>query len=264
MTTSNFVEYSNDAGIAVVTLNRPEKRNALSDDVRTQFIAALEKAAADRTVRAVVVTGRGKSFCAGGDIAGMRDRLSSPSDQIAFNGWTRQKRTHQAVSLLHFMPKPTIAAVNGSSAGLGTDLALCCDFIVASEEASFAWSYIRRGLIPDGGGLYFLPRRVGLARAKELIFSGRTVDAREALQLGIADRISSPDKLVADAIAWATELGRGSPVALALSKSILDNSYELDAHSVFSQGSQAQSICYTTAEHRAAVNDFLNAATRKG
>jgi enoyl-CoA hydratase/carnithine racemase len=263
MESPSLIEYSIDAGIAVVTLNRPEKRNALSDAMRTEFIAALERASGDQAVRAVVVTGKGKSFCSGGDIQGMQQRLRSPAGEIAFNGWSRQKRTHHAVSLLHFMAKPTIAAVNGSSAGLGTDLALCCDFILASEEASFAWSYIHRGLVPDGGGLYFLPRRVGLSRAKELIFSGRRVDAHEALQLGIADRVSTPAALLDDAIAWAKELSGGSPTALALGKAILDASFESDAHEVFAQGSQAQSICYTTSEHHQAVADFLAKSARK-
>ncbi len=263
MDSSSLITYSVHEGIALVTLNRPEKRNALSDAMRGEFIVALEQASADKAVRAVVVTGNGKSFCSGGDIQGMQQRLQAPSGEIAFNGWSRQKRTHHAVSLLHCMPKPTIAAVNGSSAGLGTDLALCCDFILASTEASFAWSYIHRGLVPDGGGLYFLPRRVGLSRAKELIFSGRRVDAQEALQLGIADRISDPANLLSEAIAWAKELSQGSPAALALGKAILDASFESDAHDVFAQGSQAQSICYTTAEHHQAVVDFLAKTARK-
>ena len=257
MTAPSLIEYRVDAGIAIVTLNRPEKRNALSDAMRAELVAALECAASDTSVRALVVTGNGRSFCAGGDIQGMQQRLQSPPGEIAFNGWNRQKRTHHAVSLLHGIPKPTIAAVNGSSAGLGTDLALCCDFIVASDDASFAWSYIHRGLIPDGGGLYFLPRRVGLARAKELIFTGRIVEAPEALALGVADRISPASSLLADATRWAAELGKGSATALALGKGILDQSFEMDASTVFDLGSQAQSICYTTAEHHRSVSDFL-------
>jgi enoyl-CoA hydratase/carnithine racemase len=137
-------------------------------------------------------------------------------------------------------------------------MAISCDFIVASEEASFTWSYIKRGLIPDGGGMYFLPRRVGLARAKELIFSGRKVEAAEALALGIADRVCSPAELLPHAQAWAAELSLGSPTALALGKSILNQSYELSAQQVFAQGSQAQAVCYTSHEHREAVLAFLN------
>ena len=126
----------------------------------------------------------GKDFCAGGDISGMQRRMNAPAGEIAFNGWHRQQRVHHAQALLHTMPNPVIAAVNGAASGLGADTALACDFIVASEWASFTWSYINRGLIPDGGGMYFLPRRVGLPKAKELIFTGRQVKADEALALG--------------------------------------------------------------------------------
>ena len=119
----------------------------------------------------------------------MKERLAAPAGEIAFTGWQRQKRLHQVVAILHGMGKPTIAAVNGAAAGLGCDLALACDFIIASEAASFAMSFILRGLVPDGGGLYFLPRRVGLVRAKELIFTGRRVAAQEALAIGLADRL---------------------------------------------------------------------------
>lgn len=253
-----MIQLAVESGVAVIALNRPEKRNAITDDMRTQFIDALENLSRDPAVRAVVLTGNGKGFCAGGDVSGMAQRMEAPAGEVAFNGWSRQQRVHQSVNLLYSMPKPTIAAVNGAAAGLGADMALACDFVMASEEASFAWSYIRRGLIPDGGGLYFLPRRVGLPRAKDLIFSGRRVDAREALELGIADRVCSSPTLLDEARAWALELGQGSATALALGKSILNQSYELSAHQVFAQGSQAQAVCYTSREHREAVHAFLN------
>jgi enoyl-CoA hydratase/carnithine racemase len=256
--TSSTIDMTIDSHIATITLNRPEKRNAISDDMRTQLIEALTRASTDPTVRAVVLTGNGKGFCAGGDVSGMAQRMEAPAGEVAFNGWSRQQRVHHTVNLLYSMPKPTIAAVNGAAAGLGADMALSCDFIVASEEASFAWSYIKRGLIPDVGGMYFLPRRVGLARAKELIFSGRKVEAAEALALGIADRVCSPGDLLAHSQAWAAELSLGSPTALALGKSILNQSYELSAQQVFAQGSQAQAVCYTSQEHRDAVLAFLN------
>ena len=246
-----------EGGIATLTFNRPDKRNAMSDDMRTEFIAALERVAADKAIRALVLTGAGKGFCAGGDIAGMERRLNAPAGEVAFNGWHRQQRVHHTQALLHTMPKPVIAAVNGAASGLGADTALACDFIIASEWASFTWSYIHRGIVPDGGGMYFLPRRVGLPKAKELIFTGRKVDADEALALGIADRKTSADRLLADAQAWARELSQGSATALALGKGILDQSFELSAQQVFAQGSQAQGICYTSTEHREAVLAFL-------
>jgi enoyl-CoA hydratase/carnithine racemase len=263
MTTNSQIRLDVEAGIATLTLDRPEKRNAISDAMRTELIAALEQVAADTAVRALVLTGTGKGFCAGGDVAGMQRRMEAPAGAVGFNGWTRQQRVHHSIALLHNMPKPVIAAVNGSANGLGADMALACDFVIASEEASFAWSYIKRGLIPDGGGMYFLPRRVGLSGAKQLIFTGRKVEAAEALQLGIADRVCRADALLPEAQAWARELSQGSAAALALGKSIIDRSFELQAEQVFAQGSQAQGICYTTQEHREAVLAFLDGGKGK-
>lgn len=251
------IERRTEDGIALVLLNRPEVRNAIDDAMRGELIGALDDIARDPAVRALVISGNGKGFCAGGDIRGMKQRLEAPAGEVAINGWRRQQRTHHFIASLHELPKPTIAAVNGAAAGLGCDLALCCDFIVSSSEASFAMSYIHRGLIPDGGGMYFLPRRVGLVRAKELIFSGRRVAPEEALAIGMIDRIVSPETLLPDAMAWARELSHGSPASLALVKTILNETYETPCKEVFQKGSQAQAICYTTSEHQQSVRDFL-------
>jgi enoyl-CoA hydratase/carnithine racemase len=257
MTSDSMIELQVQDGIALLALNRPEVRNAMDDSMRGMLVDALDEVAADKTIKALVLTGNGKAFCAGGDIRAMQQRAQAPAGEVAYNGWARQQRTHQAISTLHALPKPTIAAVNGASTGLGADLAMCCDFVIASSSATFAWNYVLRGLIPDGGGLYFLPRRVGLVRAKELIFCGRTVQADEAMKLGVIDRLTTPQALLADAHAWACELGQGAGAALALSKAILDKTFELSAEEVFAQGSQAQAICYTTAEHQAAIAAFL-------
>ncbi|MDO8373136.1 MAG: enoyl-CoA hydratase/isomerase family protein [Polaromonas sp.] len=253
----SLIDLQVQSGIATLTLNRPDKRNAMSDDMRTEFIHALEQVTADKAIRALVLTGAGKGFCAGGDISGMERRMNAPPGEVGFNGWHRQQRVHHTQTLLHTMPKPVIAAVNGAASGLGADTALACDFIIASEWASFSWSYIQRGIIPDGGGMYFLPRRVGLPKAKDLIFTGRKVDLEEAVSLGIVDRKTTADRLLADAQAWAAELSKGSGTALALSKTILNQSFEMSAHQVFAQGSQAQGICYTSTEHRDSVMAFL-------
>ena len=253
----SLIDLQVQGGIATLTLNRPDKRNAMSDDMRTEFIHALEHVTADKAIRALVLTGAGKGFCAGGDISGMERRMNAPAGDVGFNGWHRQQRVHHTQSLLHTMPKPVIAAVNGAASGLGADTALACDFIIANEWASFTWSYIHRSIIPDGGGMYFLPRRVGLPKAKDLIFTGRKVDADEAVAIGIVDRKTSADRLLADAQAWAAELSKGSGTALALGKTILNQSFEMSAHQVFAQGSQAQGICYTSTEHRDSVMAFL-------
>lgn len=259
---TGFVELTVEGKVAIVTLNRPEVRNAINDALRAELVALLERVAADEGVRAVVLTGKGKAFCAGGDITGMKERLKAPVGQVAFNGWRRQGQTHKSVALLHGMPKVIIAAVNGAAAGLGCDMALACDFILASEQAVFTMSFVKRGLVSDGGGMYFLPRRVGLPRAKELIFTGRLVDAKEALAIRLADRVTSPDMLIADAVAWARELSQASSASIAFSKAILDRTFESTEEQIFALGREAQAVCYTTAEHRDAVTAFLEKTAR--
>jgi len=259
---TGFVELTVEDKVAIVTLNRPEVRNAINDALRAELVALLERVAADEGVRAVVLTGKGKAFCAGGDITGMKERLKAPVGQVAFNGWRRQGQTHKSVALLHGMSKVVIAAVNGAAAGLGCDMALACDFILASEQAVFTMSFVKRGLVSDGGGMYFLPRRVGLPRAKELIFTGRLVDAKEALAIRLADRVTSPDMLIADAVAWARELSQASSASIAFSKAILDRTFESTEEQIFALGREAQAVCYTTAEHRDAVTAFLEKTAR--
>ena len=257
-----LVELAVEDKIAIVTLNRPEVRNAINDAMRNELVGVLERVAADHAIRAMVLTGAGKGFCSGGDIAGMKERLNAPAGQVGINGWRRQGQMHKSVGLLHGMPKPVIAAVNGAAAGLGCDLALACDFILASEQAAFTMSFVKRGLVSDGGGMYFLPRRVGLPRAKELIFTGRVVDAKEAFTIGLADRVTPADTLLADAVAWARDLTQGSGVSIAFSKAILDRTFESTEEHVFALGREAQAVCYTTDEHRGAVMAFLDKASR--
>ena len=243
--------------VAVARLNRPLVRNAIDDAMRIALLEVIQEVSDDAEVRALVLTGEGKSFCAGGDIAAMRERLAAPPAQVAGNGWRRQRETHRMALGLHRMAKVTIAAVNGAAIGVGMDLALCCDFIIASETASFAMAHIVRGLIADGGGMYFLPRRVGLPRAKELIMTGRRLRAPEALELGIVDRVVPPDDLAEAALEWARELTQYSPTAIGLGKMILNRTFELEAEALFALGAEAQALCYTTEEHRTSIEAFL-------
>lgn len=252
-----------DGGVATLVLNRPEVRNAIDDAMRAELVAAVDEVSRDGAIRAVVVTGAGRGFCSGGDVRAMQERLGLPAGEVAINGWRRQQRTHLAIAALHALPKPVVAAVNGAATGLGCDVALACDFVMAGQSARLAMSYVLRGLIPDGGGMYFLPRRVGLSRAKELIFTGRTVLPEEALAIGMVDRLVADAELLDAARAWAEELGRGSQTALALGKSILDQTFELTAEQVFALGSQAQGICYSSAEHQAATAAFLDKAGKR-
>ncbi len=255
---AEFIAVSLDNGIATIALNRPDVRNAINDQMRAELIAAFEWADSAPDVRAVVLTGTGKGFCAGGDISGMRERLDAPVGDVAFNGWKRQKRTHRGIAVIHTMSKPVIAAMNGAAFGLGLDMALACDFIIAAEGAKMSMSFIKRGLVSDGGGMYFLPRRVGLVKAKELILTARVLEADEALAIGLVDRVCAGDALLAQAQTWADELSQGSPAAIALTKAILDQSLECSADEIFALGREAQAICYTTSQHRQSVEAFLS------
>ncbi len=242
---------------AILTLNRPEARNAINDAMRAAFSAALAAAHDDDEVRVIVLTGAGAGFCAGGDVKAMQGRQAAGPGRIAFDGWRRQRRTADFVSALYESDRITIAAVNGAAVGLGLDLALACDFIVAAPEARFASSFVKRGLIPDGGGMYFLPRRIGLQRTKELIYSGRTVGVDEALGLGLVDRVAGPGALIDDTLAYAAQFTEHSRPAIALMKSIVARTFESPLDRIAALGGEAQAIAYTTDEHRAAVDAFL-------
>mgnify|MGYP002628968797 CR=1 FL=1 len=258
--TAEFIETEVRGVTAIIRLNRPEVRNAINDQMRSELIAAFEWADRTSEVRAIILTGAGKGFCSGGDISGMRERLNAPQGDVAFNGWKRQKQTHRGVAVIHGCTKPVIAAMNGAAFGLGLDMAMACDFIVAVEGAKMSMSFLKRGLVSDGGGMYFLPRRVGLSRAKELILSGRVVLADEALSIGMVDRVTSADALIDSCVDWAKVLTQGSPAAVALTKAILDKTFESSDEEIFALGRQAQAICYTTKEHRALVEAFLDKA----
>ncbi|MES1246906.1 MAG: enoyl-CoA hydratase-related protein, partial [Actinomycetota bacterium] len=201
--------------------------------------------------------------CSGGDITGMQARLSDPAGPVVA-GWRRLAATQRLITTLQDLGVVTIAAVNGPAVGIGFDLALACDFVLVADTAFFATAFIERGLVPDGGGMYSLPRRVGLARAKELVFSGRRVPADEAVELGIADRALPAAELVDAAVALADEYAQRSPTAIALAKAILNRSFESTREEVFARSAAAQAICYSTEEHRSSVEAFLNTNAQPG
>jgi enoyl-CoA hydratase/carnithine racemase len=251
------LELERRGDIAVIAFNRPESRNAINDELREALPQVLAEISADPEVKAVVLTGRGSAFCAGGDVKSMQGRLEASPERVAIDGWRRQKRTAAFVAAVRELDRITIAAVNGPAMGLGMDIALACDFIVAGSEARFASSFVKRGLIPDGGSMYFLPRRVGMQRAKDLMYSGRTVLAEEAIAIGLADRLAPEGALLEDAVDFASQYTGGSAPAIALMKGILDASFESRPEQIAQLGGEAQAIAYTTPEHRASVDGFL-------
>ncbi|KAA9157800.1 enoyl-CoA hydratase/isomerase family protein [Amycolatopsis acidicola] len=245
-------------GIAVLTLNRPRVRNAIDGAMRAELREAVDRIEADTAIRGVVLTGSGTAFCSGGDIRGMRERMEQGA-KAGELGWRRQREFHHTLAKLFHLDRPTVAAVNGPAFGLGLDLALTCDFVFAAESAVLAASFVRRGLVPDGGGLFHLPRRVGVVKAKELIFSGRAVDAKEAVHIGLADRVLPETELRGEAVSFLRELAKQPGLAQGLAKDILNRSLELGYDEVNTLGTQAQAICYGSPDHQESVRAFLAA-----
>jgi enoyl-CoA hydratase/carnithine racemase len=180
--------------IATLTLNRPDRLNALNDVLRDDLYDAITKSAADPEVRVLVVTGAGRGFCSGGDVKGMSERNQSGQAAPLVDKYAPKR--DRIIAAMRDCLKPIIAAVNGAAAGAGMNVALACDMRIASSAAKFAQSFVKRGLHPDWGGTYFLPRVVGVAKACELIFTGDVIDANEALKLGIVNSVVAPEELM--------------------------------------------------------------------
>ena len=201
--------------VATLTLNRPERMNAFGGRMRQELVESLEAVRANADIRVVVITGAGKAFCTGGDLQEFADGTVQALSKQATSD---RPPMCKAVLAIHEMEKPVIAAVNGVAAGGGCNLALACDIRIASETARFAQVFTRRGLHPDWGGIYFLPRLVGYAKAAELIMSGEIVDAAEALRLGLVNRIVPADELGTATEELAGRIARNAPLPIAFAK----------------------------------------------
>jgi len=212
------IQLTKQDGIATVLLNRPDKLNALSAEMYHELAVQFEALGNDDDVRAVVLTGAGRAFCAGGDVGSMGNY-----DVVA--GRKRSRTHHRTIVTLHNLEKPVIAAVRGPAAGIGASLALACDLIVASETAYLLMAFKNIGIPPDGGLVYLLTQYVGIARAKELVYTARKLPAAEAKELGIVMKTVPDDKLDAEAHALAKELAASATYALALAKKMFQSMY---------------------------------------
>jgi 2-(1,2-epoxy-1,2-dihydrophenyl)acetyl-CoA isomerase len=239
-------------GVATLTLNRPEVRNALDMAMRRDLEAALVALDADPGVRVVVVRGAGDHFCAGGDVKLMRD-----NPMTAAEGQARVEAINRAILALARFRAPTIAMVDGAAAGAGCNIALACDLVIASDRARFGEMFARIGLIPDAGGTYFLPRRVGLARAKELVFTGDIIDAREAERIGLINRVVPSADLEAETYALARRIADGPSRVLAAAKTLLDHATGLDLESALHSEALAQGGLIAAADHREGLRAFF-------
>lgn len=241
-----------DGPVALVTMNRPQKRNALDRKMLSELQSAFTDLAADAFVRAIVLTGAGGAFCAGADLSSVLEDIASAA---AFH--LRMRELNRLMESIASCPKPVIAAVDGVAVGGGCNLALVCDIVLASETARFAELFVRRGLTVDMGGTWALPRRIGLHRAKELAFLGDTLDAAEAERIGLVNRVVPTAELAETAKSLATRIAANAPLAIRLTKEGLNRSATMNLSDSLEYEAQAQSICFGSEDCREGILAFL-------
>jgi enoyl-CoA hydratase/carnithine racemase len=240
--------------VVTVTLNRPEKKNAISDLMYRELRAVVEEVGASRTDRVLVITGAGDGFCSGHDLTDEANRAWM--DGIG-DGLAGMRNIGGVALALHECPKPTIAAVNGVAAGAGCNLALGCDLVVASEAARFSQIFVKRGLTVDFGGTWLLPRLVGLHKAKELALLGDIISARDAAEIGIVNRVVPVDQLRAEVDALAAKLAAGPPLALSTIKKALNDSAFLSMPQALEAEAVAQTMMFAANDSAEAMEAFM-------
>ena len=263
-------------GVAKITLNRPESLNAMGGSLMPMLAQYLSDVSADRGVRCVVLTGAGRAFCAGGDVKGMaagRDAVLNPNGaagtatemspaavlHMAVQGLRQAQRATSLV--LHTMPKPTIAMVNGHAVGAGLSLALACDIRVASENAKLGTVFRNVGFSGDFGGSYFLQKLVGIGKARELYFTGEILDAAHALAIGMVNRVAPPERLEEETMALAAQLASGPTLAYARMKENLNRAEDCDLVTLLDQEALNMTLSGQTSDHREAAKAFVEKRT---
>jgi|SRR5688572_14511556 2-(1,2-epoxy-1,2-dihydrophenyl)acetyl-CoA isomerase len=253
MAAHEAIEFTVDAQVAWITLNRPDARNAINDQMREELFAALTEARTNPDIRAVVLTGAGKGFCTGADLGG---RGGGPVGPGAAREMMKT-RSQRLIRMLWELEKPVLAAVNGVAAGVGAHLAFACDLVIAAAEARFIEVFVRRGLALDGAGAYLLPRLIGLAKAKELVFFGDDLPADEALRIGLVNKVVPAAELRDAARAWSTRLAQGPTFALGMSKRLLNRSLEVDLETALEDEAFAVSLVTQSEDTKEGLRAFM-------
>ena len=246
-----LVEIDAEAGIATVTLNRPEALNSLTVAMKQELLAAFGRVAEAGAVRAVILTGAGRAFCAGQDL---KERLQPDSAPL---GVELRERYNPIIRAMRSLPKPIVGAINGVAAGAGASLAMACDIRIASDTASFALAFGRVGLVPDSGATWFLPRLVGTTRAAEIALLGDPVSAADAERIGLVGRVVGAADLASEARAIAGRLAAGAPRAIALTKRALDASWDRDLEAALEDEAELQDAAGRTRDHQVGMAAFL-------
>jgi enoyl-CoA hydratase/carnithine racemase len=251
--------YEASDGVATITLNRPERMNAFTNTMISDWARALEDARLDPEVRAVVITGAGRGFCSGADLrgdSGLQNVATEGSPSAADRrNWLRDS-VHYVPRAVALLDKPYIAAVNGAAVGAGMDMASMADIRIASEQARFTMGYVKVGLVPGDGGCYYLPRIVGMAKALELIWTGDMLDAQEALRVGYVSRVVPHDELLPATMELARRIARGPAVAVQLAKRLAYRGQLQDVHEALQSAGEAMAIVQSTEDAREGPRAF--------
>jgi 2-(1,2-epoxy-1,2-dihydrophenyl)acetyl-CoA isomerase len=241
-------------GVATLVLNRPERLNALNNELATALNESLSRAAQDESVRVVVLTGAGRAFCAGGDL-GHIGKARESGDAKRLEPLLRAGM--QMVLKMRTMPQPVIAAINGAAAGAGMNIALAADIRISTEEATFGQNFSKVGLFPDYGGTFFLPQLVGPSRAAEMFYTGDMIDARTALQAGIVSRVVPAAKLDAEVMALARKIADGPQLAIKAAKQVLFASQRKELEEALEKEVQYQMKCFLSEDCSEGIRAFF-------
>ena len=241
-------------GVAVITLNRPERLNAFTREMIDLWVDALEDAHGNDAVQVVVVTGAGRAFCSGGDVGGMNER---PTDLTGLDQKRWLEVIHRVPLTLETLDKPVIAAMNGVAVGAGLDMALMCDLRYAAAGSRFSEGYVKVGLIPGDGGTYFLPRLVGTARALELLWTGDFISAEDAESIGLVNRVVPADELLPTTLDLAARLASGPTVAIRTIKRAVYQGVRMDLRTHLDLISSHMAIVRQTHDHREGARAFV-------
>lgn len=254
--TYETLQVTTAGAVCTVTLNRPESLNSFNDQLTTDLANVIKQLRRDNEVRCVVVTGAGRAFSSGQDLADLKKKYSDPN-HVPHLADDLRRRYNPVITGLRELEKPVIAAVNGVAAGAGMSLALACDIRIASDKASFIEVFVNVGLVPDSGSTYTLPRLVGLGKALELCFTGDKVSAEEALRLGIVNRVVPADQLMTVTNELANKLASLPTKAIGLTKRLLHRSLNSDLDAMLEAEAFAQETAGLSADHREGVTAFF-------
>ncbi len=252
---NNSVLVMGEAGVRTITLHRPQVLNAFDGNLAAALNEALQDADQDESVGCIVITGAGRAFCSGQDLAEYAGRLDT-DEPLDLESRLRDEY-NPIIARIRTMEKPVIASVNGAAAGAGCSLALACDLRVAGESASFIQAFINIGLVPDCGSTFMLPRLVGVARAMELTFTGRRVPAAEALEMGLVNRVVPDKELPAETGRFARQLAAGPPRAIGLTKRMINDAWTTDLQAQLELEARLQTLAMRTDDHREGLSAFL-------